>query len=586
MKVAFFNILNEARNGEQETLMRLQYTFSKQGHTFLLLDKDGYVISEHPDKGLYVEDAGVDYLVTCNGVETSLMVFPDVFSVFLHWAPFGFFENSKALFYMQMLHSFDAFAYSSEKNIINEFLQIPCSSIPFFGPSVPEDYIVKPRFQKKRKLFYVGINFERAMGNMRYGDLLKELDKSGCLEIYGPRKVYGRRNLWSDFRSYRGEIPFDGSTIVKRINEAGVCLALNSPMHNDALAVTNRLYEAAAAGAVIISDDNELIHAYFGDSVFYVDCDLGEGELSQQIIDILEFLNNHPCEAYEMARKSQEVFLNRLSMDRFVNDLNRSVECTLQRVSNIEYQSDLIDVVCFLEDEQDYKRISEQLRRQYYQNIHLIIVANPCVYASLSINYPHSFIERSNEGEGRSLAQAQKCMLGQYFFLMDGFSVLHARHIYKNHEVLTKRPELFAYSGCYLKKSKKARERYIILNETPISRSEFLSFSNVSFHTSSGKSHTYSANLSVRFPKSAGLFRREILTIVDEGELQQIHSDVHQYLACCSIIKESMMGRFTFALTAGYSDNSFDSVKDAAEKNMKTTALDLQNAFWDYTFEA
>ena len=77
MKVAFFNILNEARNGEQETLMRLQYTFSKQGHTFLLLDKDGYVISEHPDKGLYVEDAGVDYLFTCNGVETSLMVFPD-----------------------------------------------------------------------------------------------------------------------------------------------------------------------------------------------------------------------------------------------------------------------------------------------------------------------------------------------------------------------------------------------------------------------------------------------------------------------------------------------------------------------------
>jgi hypothetical protein len=175
--------------------------------------------------------------------------------------------------------------------------------------------------QARRKLFYAGINFERAIGSMRYGKLLKTLDEASLLDIYGPKKVYNRSNLWAGFRNYHGEIPFDGRSILKRIHEAGVCLALNSPMHNDAEVVTSRIYEGAAAGAVIISDDNTFVRTHFGNSVFYVQPNIDEVKASENILEILDWINQHPDEAYEMACRAQKVFLEELTLDTMVENL-------------------------------------------------------------------------------------------------------------------------------------------------------------------------------------------------------------------------------------------------------------------------
>ncbi len=597
MKIAFLNIFGETKNAEQETLMRLQYVFTKLGHTMLILDANGYVISDHLEKGLHVEDANVDFIFTYNGVEQSLMVLPDVFSVFLHWTPFGFFENAKALLYMKLFHSFDFISYSNEKEIAEKWLQIATEDTSFFGPSVPVDYVIAPRRQEKRELFYVGINFERALAHMRYSELFSELDAHNCLKIYGPQKVYGRKNLWTGFHSYQGEIPFDGKSIIQKINEAGICLAINSPMHNDANAVTNRTYEAAAAGAVMISDDNEFVRRYFGDSVFYLDLDASEKETAEKIIDIIIWVNEHPEEAYAMACRSQCVFLKYLTLDKMVEEFLKKILIAIDNVHDKTRQTDIIDVICFVDAKDEYPIIFAQLKKQYYQNLHYIIVCQEEVYTELDKTYPFDLVLGNRNERGKAFVSAIELFQGSYFMFVDCESVLHSRHIYKNYEVLSKNHELFAYSGCYLKHTTGDRKKYTIMNDKPILQSEFLLFRCIS----NGNTDWYYRDcqtfyIETLFSRSAGLFRTEILKYADNNEIVLISDNIHLYLACCSLIKAHQLGRFTYALTTGYWGDSISTMERRVfgyprrhwysnRRSAKTFIKEFNEIFFQYNFE-
>ena len=598
MKIAFYNIFGEMKNAEQEEFARLQYVFSKMGHELFTVDRDGYVTDECPQKGRHAEQLGVDFLFTYNCLDMALTAMFDCFSVFLHWAPVGFFENYKSLLYLKSLNLYDAFACTYESDIFERVVQIPTGPVPLVGSSVPADYVIAPKKLETRKLFYTGINFERQLSAMRYGELLGELDKTGQLDIYGPTKVYSRRNLWAGFKSYKGEIPFDGKSIIEKISQAGVCLALNSPMHSDAGGVSNRTYEGAAAGAVIISDDNEFVRRYFGDSVFYIDRDLSEKEASERIMEILRWVNGHPDEAYDMACRSQQAFLEHLTLDKMVSDFVESTEKAMARVRDRSLQKDLIDVVCFVDEAEDWPGMLSQLERQYYQNLHLVIAADEEVYRQMTVPYPHDFVQRDREFKGRSFVKARERLQGRYFMFMDGYTVMHARHIYKNHEVLSGRDELFAYSGSYLKRPVDEGKRYIVLNNGPILRDEFLLFA----HASSVNTDWYYRDqqcfhIETIFARSAALFDKEILAYAEDEELSMVSEAVHYYLACCSLVKAGRLGWFTNTLTTGYSGNSVGEMSREVfgrsrrhwysnGRSAKTYIKEMNEIFLRYNFES
>lgn len=598
MKIAFHNIFGEMKNAEQETLMRLNYVFSSQGHELVIIDRNGYVINDCADKGSYVEGIHIDFMCTCNALEFALVTLPDVFCVFFHWVPVGFLPNSQSLLLMKTFNLYDHYVYCNEPEIITRDCRIPVENMAFVGPSVPVEFAIKPRLQQRRKLFYVGVNVERALANMRYGELLKELDDTGNLEIYGPKEVYGMANLWAGFESYQGEIPFDGRTILGKINQAGVCLALNSPMHNDANAVTNRTYEAAAAGAVIISDDNEFVHNYFGDSVFYIERDLSEKEASAKILKILDWVNKNPKEAYDMACRSQQVFIEHLTLDKMVTDFLESTKNAIVKVHNMALQTDLIDAICFIDEAEDYPRILSQIKHQFYQNLHLIFVAMPEVYKKLEISVSHDFIPADKEFKGRSFLKVMKHLQGKYFLFIDRYSILHARHIYKNHEVISGREELFAYSGCYMKTSVSGAKKYIVLNNKPIMRDEFLLFSNASSENTDWHYRDQQCFfLETIFSRSAAIFDRNILELTTEEELSTISDAIHYYLACCSLIKKNQLGRFTNALTTGYQGNCTEEIEKTVfgrsrkhwmtnGRSAKTYIKEMNEVFYKYTFES
>lgn len=598
MKIAFYNIFGETKNAEQEEFIRLQYVFSKMGHELFTVDRDGHVTDEGPQKGRHVEQLGVDFLFTYNCLDMALSTLFDCFSVFLHWAPVGFFENYKSLLYLKSLNLYDAFACTYESDIFERVVQIPAGTVPLFGSSVPADYVIAPKKLETRKIFYTGINFERQLSAMRYGELLGELDKTGQLDIYGPTKVYSRRNLWAGFKSYKGEIPFDGKSIIEKISQAGVCLALNSPMHSDAGGVSNRTYEGAAAGAVIISDDNAFVHKYFGDSVFYIDRDMSEKEAPERIVDILRWVNDHPDEAYDMACRSQQAFLEHLTLDKMASDFVESTEKAMARVRDRSLQKDLIDVVCFVDEAEDWPGMLSHLERQYYQELHLVIVADEGVYKKLVVPYSNDFVQRDWEFKGRSFVKARERLQGRYFMFMDRHTVMHARHIYKNHEVLSGRDELFAYSGSYLKRPVDEGKRYIVLNNGPILRDEFLLFAHVSGVNADWYYRDQQCfHIETIFAQSAALFDKEILAYAEDEELSMVSEAVHYYLACCSLVKAERLGRFTYALTTGYSGNSVEEMSREVfgysrrhwysnGRSAKTYIKEMNEIFFKYNFES
>jgi len=178
-----------------------------------------------------------------------------------------------------------------------------------------------------RKLFYVGINWERLRGEKsRNQELLDMMDKSGRLRIYGPRRFLGV-NVWRGYKSYVGEIPFDGVSIVKEIASAGISLVLSSSAHKESGLMSNRLFESLAAGAVIICDENAFARKHFGDTLLYVNTNEPPDVTHQQIREHLRWIDNNPEEALDLARRAQDIFRAGFTLDRSLAQIyNRFAE--------------------------------------------------------------------------------------------------------------------------------------------------------------------------------------------------------------------------------------------------------------------
>ncbi len=586
MKIAFYNIFGEMKNAEQETLLRLEYCFKKQGHKLIVFDRNGFVTSDGADKGKYIEDINADFIFTYNALEFIITTFPDVFSVFFHWVPSGFLANFQSKLLLNSFNCYDSFVGTYQIDLFDKIDRISIINVPFIGSSVPLDFSFSAKKLSVRKLFYVGVNVEKKIGNMRYETLFKRLDNSNKIDIYGPKKVYGMDNLWAGFKCYKGEIPFDGKSILEKINQAGICLALNSPMHNDANAVSNRTYEAAAAGALIISDDNKFVRKYFKDSVFYIDVNLPEEEIAKRVLEIVDWANENPDEAYEMAKRSNEIFKKELALDRMVEDTISAVKQEKSDICDITKQKDIVDVICFAYSQSEYDKICLEIDRQYYKNINLIVLSN----YELNIRKKDTFIKTDLEFKGDAFLKAIPFLKGQYFMFVDVYSIMHQRHISKTLDVLKNLGDLFSYSGCYLKGDKK----YITLNNRPIIRDEFLSFSNQTFENFKYRDEQ-NFYIETIFSRSCSIFKKEILNYIDEYEIARISDSVHFYLACCSIIKAQKLGRFTNAITTGYKGDSVNDINQTVfacrkhwyqnDRSAKTYIKEMNEAFYKYTFE-
>ena len=131
-------------------------------------------------------------------------------------------------------------------------------------PSTP-DLGPADHLPRQLAIMYAGVHWDGS----RHGAVFRGLDGRVPLKLYGPPEPWAGRG-----GAYRGTLPFDGISVITAIREAGIALCLHKAAHRDANCPTMRLFEAAAAGALIITDDFEFPREWFRDSVLYVDAEL------------------------------------------------------------------------------------------------------------------------------------------------------------------------------------------------------------------------------------------------------------------------------------------------------------------------
>jgi len=130
-------------------------------------------------------------------------------------------------------------------------------------------------------------------------------------------KFYGSRiNANLVEKGYEGPIPFNGVSVIHVLQQHGIVLVFHSEIHNAEGIPSSRIFEGAAASAVIISDQNAFVKEHFKETVFYIDTTLSSEEIYSQIMHHLNTIHANPQKALDMAKKAHEIFIDKFEMSK------------------------------------------------------------------------------------------------------------------------------------------------------------------------------------------------------------------------------------------------------------------------------
>ena len=313
----------------------------------------------------------------------------DIFSYYTLWVPPEItMQYSAYSFIKKNIISMDDYIIHDDGGMYNHLKTLlydtnrTIEGAQFLTASLPRSTAITPKLTNPR-LFYCGINWEKLIGKKkaRHAELFKYFNKYEHIDIYGPKKT------WQGCRKYKGTIPFDGVSILSKINEAGIVLALSSDAHWRAGSATNRIYEGCAGGAVIISDTNPFIVEHFGDSVLYFDYDKDHPDkMFKQIKDHVTWIRSNPEEAKKLAEKSQNIWLEKYALEEQLKTIvNRHPERE-KLVSDILYAKSqdknvlatlVLDTKLFNTDDKEILiNTVKNVEKQIYKNIKLIIACD------------------------------------------------------------------------------------------------------------------------------------------------------------------------------------------------------------------
>jgi hypothetical protein len=323
-KFAAIKLWPGVKAAEDEVIERLKIAARALDLECLAVDSHARLI-DPPHRQLTRED--VDFVLSLHFEAPKQF---DIFSFVTLWNPLEFYHEWGYRKFTRHLLTHDDFlscgSLSGDDHVLRSLSRCGERNGPLFRfyPTLSEP-ILEPTLGERR-LFYVGINWERLSQRPgRHDALLTLLDNSGDLRIYGP-EIYNGVKVWSGFKSYVGPIPFDGVTVVRRIHEAGISLVLSSKAHCEAEMASSRIFESAAAGAVIISNENPFTRRHFGDSLLYVDTSLPAQETCRQVQAHLEWIKSEPEKALQVARRAQEIFRAQFRLDTCLERIYHGLE--------------------------------------------------------------------------------------------------------------------------------------------------------------------------------------------------------------------------------------------------------------------
>lgn len=406
--IAFVHNWPGAKNSELDLMQRMKDLASKRGVCCVNISPYGDILD---DQGNFLENEEIvdpQYLEFVLNFHYTSPNYIDNFSYLVNWNPLNYviknpisgksLDSGHVAYLSSCFQSHD-FLLSAESQEMDDFakclnafersnsnvaagpLHTTCNVVDSYSFPSLDNFTV----------FYISANWERQYKVQRHGSLLELMDLSGEFELFGLREQSGVY-LWEGIENYKGQLPFDGGkSIIHESNRCGVSLVLHSQAHRDSCLVSTRIFQAAAAKTVIVSDDNPWIVEKFGDSVLTFPYRFGDDQWNySQISEHLEWIRKNPEEALLKAKQAHKIFVDNFSLDhefyllldqhqaevkRFETDLcakNQSAcvevvyeyDCkTINRfVADLESQHLVTPVALFLVSEDKKSEISRYLK--------------------------------------------------------------------------------------------------------------------------------------------------------------------------------------------------------------------------------
>lgn len=303
-------------------------------------------------------------------------------------------------------------------------------------------------------LFYTGVHWD----GKRHERLIRRLRARLPISFYGDPAKWARYG-----KAYKGRIPFDGTSIFGEINTAGVALCLHRAEHLQAGIPSMRIFEAAAACAVIITEDSSFAKRHFGESVLYVNQDANETDKADEIIGHFNWVRSHPDKALNLVAQAHAIFIQHFALETllgrlpdFLRQVNRT-GCFLQ--DNCSYTEPKVEAIVRIGGRELslVQRCLDSLAAQHHANLGLILVSYSDVSGidDLLIKYEARFTsikQIASEPTGfrsTSLWDGMRVVDGDYFCNLDDDDTIHPNHLSSLVSLLNTHKDFdVAYSGC------------------------------------------------------------------------------------------------------------------------------------------
>jgi len=239
-------------------------------------------------------------------------------SIGAFWTPTSFMKDWDLAYAWENQLSHDHLVHTDSEKIVQLVRSYrPDENFAILNHTIPlswQEWVSEATRNITPRAFYAGINWSKLSGRQgRHQRFFELLDDQNALDIYGPKKI-GHVIPWEGFKSYRGEIPFDGKSILRCARQSGISLVLSAEQHFREGVISSRLFEGLVAGNAIIADRHPFIVKHFGSNARYLNFDKGDEYAAKQLLDyIVEFRSDKSV--LEAAQNfSDEIFAQKFNL--------------------------------------------------------------------------------------------------------------------------------------------------------------------------------------------------------------------------------------------------------------------------------
>jgi len=364
-------------------------------------------------------------------------------------------RNSKGKKKYRNILSYDS--YLSSSNIISEWIRSEFNNttkqffIAPFYPSCNQTEYIAPDINEP-KLVYIGSNWDGS----RFKRLFQGLDSKINIQVYGSKWNY-LKNI------YRGNIPFDGVSVLNTLRQAGIGLCLHKQEHQDSETPSMRIFEIVASGAIAICGEHRFIREHFGNNVLYIDTCASIASQLEQISNHIDWIKNNQKEALKMSWRSHSIFLEQFTLEKLLLGIIPNHQKLIRDKGFIksykvpQSQTKQIEYIVRVGDRglKMIKRCLDSIVNQSYSNIAVILVKYKEIegLSEFLVEYNHKIKIKLVESEYTGFRSTQlkdgiNAIAADYFGILDDDDTIHPNHAFSLISMLEKYEFAgVAYSG-------------------------------------------------------------------------------------------------------------------------------------------